>query len=482
MSRNKLTMLLRCFSKQELKRFGSYLEAPFSNSSEGSAKLIALLAPHHPGFENVPEKEELFEKLFPGKAFRDVNLRLLFSETYAAGRRFASLLLLESQPQHEAVLFMRYLHLHAADELLETELAAAEKTLDRRRKDNALHQVQRWLLDDTEFHLNIRRGKRNEIKASEKIDFKRPLHSLGAFYLNQRLVYQSFYSLTLKEPLPEELWPTYELIAGSLPETPPALELAKKTTLLIQDPGNEKLLRELLDRVHHDDLSYVDQALFSFMFFELHYSCLFLLWQGKAQYLHEKHKLWRRMAELGQFLYDGVAEPGMVCNFASSSCYFGETEYFQAFYKQIEKFIPYSVRKSTFHFCQAYMAFAAKDYSGALQHLQEVTYDSYRRRLVFKAFLLLIYYEKKDMDAVLAMNDSLRHFLLGTPNLMEAERQYNHNFVNAVGRLVRLAEHPNRQQLEEFRRTIEEQPTSSRRWLLEKVDELLATVKKETIA
>lgn len=473
MFNKKLTSLLRTFSRPELRQLEKFLASGLQVCPANGGKLVSLLIKHYPDFdEKMPDKTWFYKQLFPGKPYNDSRLRLLFSDTYAAARRFAVLCLLDVAPENEALLFTRYLQTGESQELLETEIGRAGKVLEQRKTKNGLHHYQQWLLDQTTHGIVSNRFIQSGREREGQADLANVIHSLNRAYLYQRLEYQIWRTAFLKEPLSDEITATYERICTTMPVIPEPLQILYKVAQLAVSLDNEVLLAELLDYFHSPKAETIDNKTLVSLFSVLHNSCLRLTWAGKSAYQFEQHRLIKRMIGRNQMIYEGRIHPITVCNFAQTCTLFGDVPFFETFYRQIEKRIPKTIRESTYHFCQAYLTFAKGDFTAALHHLQNITYDSYRRRLFFKVMLLRVYYERREHEALLSLADSVSHFLAGQSMLHEEEREYNNRFIRYLEKLVRLRYSPDEIQLTLFKNKLAEEPSANWRWLTAKADEL----------
>ena len=89
MENSSLLEILRSFSKEEMKRFTRFVESPYFNTSEATAKLIAEIAKYHPEFESKNlSKEKLFEKVYGSNKFSDNLIRKLVSNLINLSEKF----------------------------------------------------------------------------------------------------------------------------------------------------------------------------------------------------------------------------------------------------------------------------------------------------------------------------------------------------------------------------------------------------------
>ncbi|MCC6866386.1 MAG: hypothetical protein IT280_09540 [Ignavibacteria bacterium] len=91
MLKNKAIEILRTFNDTELKQFTEFVNSPFHNKSSKSKKLLDLLKNFAPSYDDKKlSKEYIYSKLYPGKKYNDVVLRILFSDLLKLSEEYLS--------------------------------------------------------------------------------------------------------------------------------------------------------------------------------------------------------------------------------------------------------------------------------------------------------------------------------------------------------------------------------------------------------
>lgn len=478
MFNKKLTILLRSFSRPELRQLEKFLASGLQICPSNGGKLVSLLIRHYPDFdEKMPDKTWFYKQLFPGKTYNDSKLRLLVSDTYAAVRRFAVTELLDSAPENEAILFTQYLQTRGMSELLETEIGRAEKVLQQRARYNNLHHVHQWMLHHTENALLCERYFQNGKQKEHEAALEKAVHSLHYLYLTARIDYHLWRNENLTEKMPAELDQLYNHICALLPEVPETLGVMHKLMYLGDHMTDKTVLDEMILYFHSPAVEVFEYIVIRNLFSLLHNCALSMEWAGHPEYQFEKHRMFKRTTELDMVLTESQEAVSMVCNVARTSSAFKEYDFFETFYRKYEKHLPAAMRSSTYHFCMAMLNDSMGNYAEAFQHLQKITFESYRRRLLYKNLMMLLYYERGDYEALFSLADSARHFLKGAAMLRESERDYNNRFLNNLGRLVKLRVTPDEEQLQKLKTHLKENPAANWRWMVGKIDLILAELK-----
>ena len=70
MHKTKLISLLKSLTKVELSQFSDYVRSPFYNKNTLCVRLLDILLEAAPNYApNLLDKQDLFDRLFPGKAY-----------------------------------------------------------------------------------------------------------------------------------------------------------------------------------------------------------------------------------------------------------------------------------------------------------------------------------------------------------------------------------------------------------------------------
>jgi hypothetical protein len=98
MQPTKLITLLQTFNKEEIKRFGDYVQSPYFNKREAPIRLYKALAALHPNFEAL-KWNKLFKKAFPEKTdYNDTYLRNVLSDLLELAEGFLGQEYIKDQP------------------------------------------------------------------------------------------------------------------------------------------------------------------------------------------------------------------------------------------------------------------------------------------------------------------------------------------------------------------------------------------------
>ena len=89
MKNTKLILLLKSFSKEEIKKFRDFVYSPFFNKNKNVQKLNDVILSYYPEFESkLPGEENIFKEIFPGEKFDYFKIKNISSDLYNLGLEF----------------------------------------------------------------------------------------------------------------------------------------------------------------------------------------------------------------------------------------------------------------------------------------------------------------------------------------------------------------------------------------------------------
>ncbi len=98
MQKSKLLRSLCILNAEEMKGFYSFLQSPYFNTNSNIVKLHRVLHPYHPDFQSPKlDREKVFQKIFPGKAYAHQQMLNLMSEVNGLLEQFLVLRQMEEK-------------------------------------------------------------------------------------------------------------------------------------------------------------------------------------------------------------------------------------------------------------------------------------------------------------------------------------------------------------------------------------------------
>lgn len=154
MYKSRAFEIINKFSKEELKRFVSFVNSPYHNTNNNLIKLTNSLSTFH---QKQISSEKLYSKLFPGKKFNSQVLNNLSSELYKLIREFFVVEHSKNDEDGSIFILLSELENRVMDNIFKYEL---EKVLDTKKVEfkikNLSHLTKSRILLKYSDHLILR--------------------------------------------------------------------------------------------------------------------------------------------------------------------------------------------------------------------------------------------------------------------------------------------------------------------------------------
>jgi uncharacterized protein Smg (DUF494 family) len=447
-------------SALEQKHFGQWLQSPFFCRKKALSDLLEVLKQCRQD-KTAPEQEALIRQL---KLADITALRLLMSE------------LLEQLEQF--LIYGERAEMAAADKVL---LAAAyrkrgldkhfQRTLreGRRQLDNGPYRHSEYYetLAALEYeHYQFQSsGQRTEsfnlqalLDATDLAFLTRKLRQ-ACFILTHQTMYKTEYRPGM---LPQVL---EHVVAEPVLLEQPAIALYFYCYRFLKDPEDLKSFELFKEKLLGDVLALPPDMQRDLHLLAINY-CVKKINRQQNAYYREALELYRSALRADLLLENGYLSPFAYNNIVAIALKVGEGAWAETFVETYAARLESKFRSANHQLNLARVAYARKDYGGALLHLQEADYKDLINNLIAKTLVLKIYYETNEFDALDAHLQSMQSFL----RRQKVIGYHLDNFRNII-RLTRKLMQARRSEMPVLRSLIEQTtPLSEKEWLLEMIN------------
>jgi hypothetical protein len=488
---SKIVLLLRNFTKDDINRFGEYLDSPYFNTKKKLVQFYAKLIKYHPGFEEAKiNREKIYESLYPGSKFNPQVYKNLSSELYQHAREFLAVKSFSLEPFESDLRVVKHLEEISSNELYRIELKSLKKKLAERKTDDFIF-FERFRLASVEKQYFFNRSnykKGNELSVDEGNELVRFF-----FFHMFRLIFDQEVSKNNFNALPPESAYGYfagKLIeSGVLKETVDYFERKK-----IKDHEVIQMLYYIvISMIHLENEEYFDRAK-KLVFANLNRfsegmryiisSSLLTISAFKINSRGSKSDM-RNAFEIIQFLlkkkiYKETPESYVTATEFRSMFMIGmnlmEYNWLKWFTRKHLSDVTPAQQPSLRFLLTGMICFVDKDYDSALENLSKVKFDIFAYKLDVKRLQLMIFYEQGHLEEALSLISAYREFVSTNRNITPETKKRNLEFLNFVSCLIRLKNNPDDDSLENLETELREtSPVLYRSWFEEKVNELRKT-------
>lgn len=472
MDNSKVIVLLKTFSKKEIKMFERFLISPYFGCKQFTVNLFSELKKHYPDFRELGKKE-IFKQSFPGKVYNDSLMRKSLSLLYQYAIKFISLKLLESEPELEDFMYINYARTHSLFKLCGKHLEEFNKQM----QNEEIHMDYFYYLYIIErekvfYKLAAFSQKdackdvvsRNEILL---LDFIIKF-SLGLYEMNAN---KSSFNYDYEQS------PAYIFFKNFAPEKfLSEISLNEKYSFIYEISSH---LLKLTFGNRTDDYYELKQAVMKH-YQKLHLSLTFGLFTILSSY--SAHRFPKEHFEINRFLvekgfYLKIGAYFQLKDFIrtfKAAISADEPEWAEKFLSEYKKYLNPMHNENTEIYCRALTDYYKKDYESALRSLSKVKYQLFSFKQDVYVMSLQIHYELGNHETAFSLTDSYRHFLRENKLVDENSRDRYNFFMKYYAKLFKAKLSDDRISAGLLKAELQKESNAAgKEWLSEKIDELI---------
>lgn len=438
MQPTKLIVLLQTFDKEEMKRFGDYIQSPYFNKREAPINLYKALMPLHPTFEPL-KWEKVFKKAFSDKtAYNETYLRNVLSDLFGLAEGFWGQEHVKNQPFLLGYLVDNLIakrqYKYAEDNLKEMQVSLLTKNMfyptlytttcfynllkmrlhDRQEQRQAYSETQQQLANAVKAQcINDVLERYYEMSNDAEVYYKYPYQFdfferfiaiiQPADIENDTSLATTYYLLQLQLQKSWQAWHNlyHYLQQNKVAIQPYSVFMCNQalTNFLAHQKRKEPYLSEEIQKKE----------------FELY---------------EENIELRRKNGQpLTGSLFENIVVSGMTVKGSDWAKQYIETN---------NPHLPANIREGLTAYCLARLHFYTGDYIETIAILANI--EPYYHHYYFdvKSLMLLAYYELDNYDAFMATLDAFKHTLANHPELADKHRTAHANMNTILLKLYRL--------------------------------------------
>lgn len=461
----KLYETIQTLDKREVRQIKRLLQSPFFVLRNDVGDLFEVLSKYYLKGKPIPNKEIIFQKVFPKKSFDYSLLRGTMSDLFELIEEFFLI-----QKRREKVIETRHLlaEIYRERQLDKAYQAVVKKTAKMietqpLRNEFYYQQLLSFQLEEMTHKVNNQRTKDFNLGAISA--------TIDTVFLIQKLKHACS-QITHQQVFKAE----YDF--GLLPHLLPIIESDKYIDIpavaiyyycyrfLTEEKGDEffEKFKQLLfqNKKVFDQIEMKELYLFAINF------CIRKLHQGDKKYGLEIFDLYKEGLEANYFLENGRLSRFTFNNIVAAGIVLEEFAWVENFIEKYADKLESDYRDSAVSFNLARLEYTRKNYGKAMLYLQSAEYKDLVNNLISKTLLIRIYYELGEYDALFSHLDSFQVFI----RRREVSDFHRKNYLNVIRLVKKLVTLPELDKVarENLRKEIEgEEVLTERKWLLEKL-------------
>lgn len=486
MLKSKVIEILRTFSPEELKGFRNYIISPFHNRNRNVIKLFELARKYAPGYDSPGLlKDKLFKKLYPGKKYSDIVMRILLSDLLRLAEEFLAYTRYTKEPFAEEKYLLEELTERNLDSLFNKHIKESEELMKTGGNINDSYFLKGFDIETAKVDFLISKDRQTESgeallrKGEYLIDFflMNALNITTELWEHEEVLNAEFGFNLADEFLNNT---GLEKILAYMRENNhkhyPVIEIYYYMYMCLKDEANDKYYRKLKDSVIKN------LGIFSFdeqynLFLGLESCCVSRLRLGITSNndMMEVYELMLSNNIFSQSSRDYM-QANLFRNIFYTAVVLKRYEWAEEFVNDYYNYLLPVQRTDMYNYTTALLSFERKKYETALEHISKVNYGFFVFKFEAKVLMMKIYYELKFYEPALSLVDSFSHFLLKNKKVSKTFREPFMNFLKFLKLLIKTSNNKNTSRrfdsAELSKKAEETKHLIGKRWVLEKSVEL----------
>lgn len=475
--------LLKTLNKDELKSFGDYIRSPFFNNRDTLIRLYEILLKHAPDYKsNIILKQNLYKKLYPGKAYNEQTLRSRMSEFSVLLKSF----LTQKRYMEDEFAQKKYF----IDELIKRKkFELSEKYISE--IDNSLMQTRKF---GKEFFRNRHtmltqlaelRIAKDEEKESLESAYERSESLLNYFFLeflkaNNDIICFEIQKQEKREFSFAKLFTdkfNFEEYINILKERQyeyyPLIATYYYGNLSLLKPDEEYYFYQLKDLIYRFYKEFDLDELYNYW--------ALLSNSAYVNYLNKGKKFIAEGNEINKFfienkIYDENKPFSALGyqNILMNAIMANDLAWGEKFIDEFKDKLPKESVDNRYNFCKALIYFERSEYEKSISHLSSVKYTDWELNLGSRLIILKNYYEMGLPSQVETHIDSFRHFISKNIDKLPtyAEEKIK-NTLNYIGKISGAKFGGKKLDFGDLKEAENNENFFHKKWILNKMKELI---------
>ncbi|NUO03322.1 MAG: hypothetical protein HUU01_22150 [Saprospiraceae bacterium] len=463
MKKHLLIDLLQHFERKEFRKFCDFVQSPFYNGREDLKILADYLYTCFWETHVLPDKVQIFKKLYGKIPYDDQKVRMAMSLLYRLAQRYLANSEWQLEALPEKVMLMRALRRRNLAHHFEHTLKGLAEGVGSPQQ-SADYQINSAALLSEIYHHNVvkeRIGEMNLQAISDHIDrgFYIMKLRIACLALSHQAVYKADYDLGL---LPEILTD----INQKNRTTHPAVAAYYHCYLMLRYPEIPQHFQHFLLILFEEEEKFREDEIHDFYLMAINF-CTQSYNKGNDAYLPDLLGLYRRGLEKGvlangkhfsRFVYRNIVTLGLILK---------EYDWTEQFIVRYKDWIETAFRDSMYSFCMARLAYSRGDYDTSLLLLQKSEYEDLLLNLSAKTVLLKIFYELREYDSLEAHLNAMEKFLIRKKQM----GYHRDNYLNIIRFTRKVLEATDKESLRRLQQEVEQtKNVAERQWLMTQLE------------
>jgi hypothetical protein len=482
-----LISLLRSLSSHELKELGDLIKSPFFNKKTSVTSFFKYLKKFHPNFnDNIKlKKENVFNKLYPGKEFNYGVMKNLIYELNKLTEKYLELVNYEKHKPDQFIFLIGELVNRNIYPGAEKSFKSAFKVTGESTIPEAYKALKRFQLEKLMYNFTFNKSK-NKIFLKDElsdISLKEYEHLNKFFLIESHEIYNYLLSYTDVRNRKFELQfedKIVEYFKEAMDSNSPEMLIRANILMLKLNRSDESIYfnaKDLLSK--YEEILKSEKDLAYNFFASLTSVCRQKQLSGEVEkYLREMFFLFRKMLEFETLSNETYFPLTIFRNIINISTRLKEFEWAENFFNEYKNKLSTDCLELAENTYFSSLNFEKGNFETSLEYVSKLDFADDFNKLQIKNLLLRNSYELKRFSELIDIINSYKQYLMHNKNLTQQNLDANRNLIRFTEELIKLNFKKNKPDLNYLIEKIKNtQVVSSREWLILKVNEMKLTIK-----
>ncbi|MFN7116562.1 MAG: hypothetical protein ACK4TA_07150 [Saprospiraceae bacterium] len=469
MQNSHLIVVLKTFSKKELRDLEKWLESPSHNQRQDVLSLFQYLATNDAlDSEKHLKKEKIYGKIFPREPFDDAKLRQTIHFLFKAVEEFLIYQKMQEDVTQSQLTLASIYRQRKLDKAFKKSVRIVEELQTKLPYRNQQYLHSEYLLQQEKYL--FLEGKERTIKmnlqeVSDALDASFIADKLrqSCNMLAHQMLYKASYNMGLLEAV-------LHYIEDNQLTDNPAIGFYYYIYKTLTEEDNATHFEALNEQIQVASHLFPQEEMRGIYLHAINY-CIVRLNSGQEAYFRKAFELYKKGIEEKILLTNNTIDPYLFRNVTAVGLKLKEFTWVDFFIHNYKDYLVEEHRENFFKFNLARLRVEQNNYDSAIQLLAATDFDDVLIHLSAKTMLLKIYYELEEIDALESLLESMRTYL-NRKELVGSYRPIYQNIIRYTKKLVRLNPYDKARKEKLRQEILNVNPLPERPWLLKQLDKI----------
>lgn len=439
MQKTKIIDILRYFSTRELAVFRDFVYSPFFNKNQKIQKLCDLILQYAPDFQHPAlEKRNVFAQVFGKGKYNELQINNIISDLLQLAYGFLAQHSMAGNPQLEKS--------HLLEELLNRDIYHhIDRTAKRYRQlqEQTSFRNHQYFYDEYTFYEKLDRNFLAQPKRRYDENLQLENDNLDRYYFSNKLRIacdMASRNIVIKAGYVchfiDDLLGHYENNYQDFQDIP-ALSVYYNVLQMLQEEENENHYKKLKATLIDHATLFPKQELWTLYKYALNF-CIKKINSGKSVYYHEVLDLYKILLEQKIIFHNGLLTQWTFKNIITVGIRLEAFDWTENFIGEYESYLLPEEKFNAVTYNRAALFSARKMYKEALRELHNVEFTDSSYHLGAKIIQIKSYYELEETEALFALIETFRKYLLRNRDLADYRKKANANMLNLTKSIYNL--------------------------------------------